>query len=37
MSDQKNPEPHEMPIDESRPEEGTDTPSEGIPDDGVEN
>ncbi len=30
-------EPHEMDIDTTRPEEGSDAPSEGVPDDGVVN
>ncbi len=35
MTDQ--PEPHELPIDTERPESTSDAPSEGVPDDGVEN
>jgi hypothetical protein len=31
------PEPHDLPIDEERPESDTGQPSEGIPDDGLEN
>lgn len=31
------PEPHEMPVDDTRPEADSDAPSEGVPDDGVEN
>ena len=36
MSD-TGPEPHEMPVDDTRPEDDTDAPSEGPVDDGVEN